>query len=183
MKKMETLAQLLAWVGLVQLSLQVSGIGLGTVGGVLCVLFSLVVVVVVRLWVKSKIEDWLERDSDGNRMDADYVLLLSALLTGIVGLLVVLAEIVSDFGSLNYRLYFEELLLAFSGSCMLWEEFRLLRSDRHTRDRAKELLDEMEVKEREVEHKHNELTDRIDSMGPRIVEAVTAIFKNKNGSP
>lgn len=128
-------------------------------------------------------------------------------MTGSVGLLLVITEVYKDI----WNIYFdtkgdagfalEELLLGFSGICMLLEEYRLLRSDSEARNEADKLLDDVrKVSEKvdskqqdvdrmkqdvdrmreDVDRMHRETTDRISKVGPRIIQAVKNIFKSEN---
>lgn len=183
MKAVTPVSVIFALVGIVEFSCGVVPRTQHPFAWFVCALLLSSAFVVFGLWAKAKIEDWLKKDSEENQTDTDSVLLLGALLMGVVGLLLVVTQIISDFSEvLAVEFRFEELLLGLSGSCMLWEEFRLLRSDKHTRDRAKEVLDAMESKGKDIAQKHVELTDRIDCVGPEVIAAVKAIFSDKGAA-
>ena len=75
----------------------------------------------------------------------------------------------------------EELLLGFSGICMLLEEFRLLRSNSEALSSADELLKQMKEQNEKVDRSRKEIVEKINKVGPEITQAVTNIFKEKNG--
>ena len=120
----------------------------------------------------------------GEGKNRDYCLLVFASLTGLVGMALVFIQALVDFEVIKHAPDFsfssEELLLGFSGLCMLIEEFKLLESETHARGRINKLLNRMEKKDKEVREKHNEITKQIEKVGPKIVRTVREIFEGKN---
>ena len=145
------------------------------------ILFFFLLRILVNRLTKSSVQRPNELGKGKNR---DYCLLVFASLTGLVGMALVFIEALVDFEVIrrtpDFSFSSEELLLGFSGLCMLIEEFRLLEGEAHARGRINRLLTEINEKNEEVCQKHDEITEKIDNVGPKIVRAVREIFEGKN---
>lgn len=137
-------------------------------------------------FVDRKTRSLNQRSSENrNKYGSDHKLLLCACLTGFIGMALVVIQLfidacIFDYWSCDFSFYSEELLLGFSGVCMLIEEFRLLERDRRARSRVERFLDEMEKMNSQFVSKHNDVSKRLDDIGPSIVDAVKQIFAKKS---